>query len=72
MGPCLASFAAAPLVFGARCLRGISLGANSTSVVVVYRASAGMRKGADGGHTDCELRVKRKHSSASSALKTRV
>lgn len=22
------------------------------SVVVVYRASAGMRKGADGGHTD--------------------
>lgn len=30
----------------------ISFEANGRSVVVVYRASAGMRKGADGGHTD--------------------
>lgn len=32
--------------------RQISFEANCRSVVVVYRASAGMRKGADGGHTD--------------------
>lgn len=32
--------------------RKISFEANGRSVVVVYRAAAGMRKGADGGHTD--------------------
>lgn len=41
----------------------VSFEANGRSVVVVYRASAGMRKGADGGHTDCELRVKGKRYS---------
>lgn len=34
--------------------RRISCEANGRTVVV-YRASAGMRKGADGGHTDCEI-----------------
>lgn len=42
----------------------ISFEANGRSVVVVYRASAGMRKGADGGHTDYELRVQRKRDSS--------
>lgn len=42
---------------------GLALKLTGWSVVVVYRASAGMRKGADGGHTDCELRVKGKQES---------
>lgn len=49
-----------PLAGRCFCGRWISLEANGRSVVVVYRASAGMRKGADGGHTDSELRAKRK------------
>lgn len=38
--------------------RRVSSEANGRSVVVVYRASAGMRKGADGGHTGRGMQVK--------------